>query len=123
MMLARAVFALAALAGFGALIPLYQADGSPAYYGLVGAIAAFQVLYLLIAWQPIELRRAMLPAILEKLFWVSTFAVIYLRGQISAVDLVTQASVHGVLGVLFAAAYYRTRPARVGLSSERHEIL
>ena len=109
MMFARIVFAVAALIGLGALIPLYQAEGPQAYYALVGTVAAWPVLFLLIAWQPRRLRLAMIPAILQKLFWVSTFVGLYLREQVNGVELAGSIWLHGVLGVLFAVAFYRTR--------------
>jgi hypothetical protein len=104
----RVVFAVAGLFGCAALVPLYRADGNPMYYGLLGAVAAWQVLFLTIAWQPVKLRLAIIPAVLEKLLWVLTFAVLYGQGQITATDLLTATSVHGLLGVLFAIAYFRT---------------
>lgn len=107
-MFTRVVFALAGLLGFGALVPLYQEPGSPTYYGLLGAVAAWQVLFLMIAWRPAELRLAMIPAVLEKLLWVSTLVILYFRGGLTDVELAGGAIPHGLLGVLFAVAYFRT---------------
>lgn len=107
-MFARVVFALAGLFGLGAMIPLYQQTGSPTYYALLGTVAAWQIMFLLIAWKPVELRPAMIPALLEKLFWCTTLFVLYSRGSVTSVDLASGTIPHGLLGVLFAIAYFRT---------------
>jgi hypothetical protein len=109
MMFARIVFAVAALIGLGTLIPLYQAEGTETYYALVGTIAAWQALFLLIAWQPRRFRLGMIPAFLEKLFWVSTFVVFYVRGTVTAIDLAGAIWLQGALAVLFVVAFYQTR--------------
>jgi hypothetical protein len=60
-----------------ALVPLYQEPGSYTYYGLL--VAAWQFLFLMIAWRPAELRLAMIPAVPEKLLWVITLVVLFMR--------------------------------------------
>ena len=107
-MFARVVFALAGLLGLGALIPLYQQSGSYTYYGLIGTVAAWQIMFLLIAWRPVELRVAMIPAVLEKVFWCITLGVLYSRGSLTTAELAGGTIPHGLLGVLFAVAYFRT---------------
>jgi hypothetical protein len=107
-MFTRVVFALAGLLGLGALVPLYQEPGSFTYYGLLGAVAAWQLLFLMIAWRPAELRLAMIPAVLEKLLWVITLVVLYRRGGLTDAELAGGTIPHGLLGVLFAVAYFRT---------------
>jgi hypothetical protein len=107
-MFTRVVFALAGIIGLGSLVPLYQQSGSPAYYALVGTVAAWQVLFFMIAWRPAELRVAMIPAVLEKLFWVITIVAIYMRGGMSQTEVATGTIPHALLGVLFIVAYFRT---------------
>lgn len=107
-MFARVVFAIAGLFGLGAMIPLYQQGDSPTYYAMLGAVGAWQIMFLLIAWKPAELRPAMIPAVLEKVFWCITLFVLYSRGSLSSADLAVSATPHGLLGVLFALAYFRT---------------
>jgi hypothetical protein len=107
-MFTRVVFALAGILGLGSLVPLYQQAGSFTYYGLLGGVAAWQVLFLMIAWRPVELRLAMIPAVLEKLLWVVTLVVLYTRGVLNDVELATGTIPHGLLGVLFVVAYFRT---------------
>jgi hypothetical protein len=107
-MFTRVVFAVAGIVGLGYLVPLYQQSGSPVYYALLGTVAAWQVLLFVIAWRPAELRVAMIPAVLEKLFWVVTIGMIYMRGGMSQSDLATGTIPHALLGVLFVVAYFRT---------------
>ena len=107
-MFARVVFAIAGLFGLGQMIPLYQQAGSPTYYALLGTVGAWQILFLLIAWKPAELRPAMIPAVLEKVFWCVTLGVLYYRGSVTATQLASNGLPHGLLGVLFAVAYFRT---------------
>ena len=107
-MFARVVFAIGGLFGLGQMISWYQLAGSPTYYALLGTVGAWQILFLLIAWKPTELRPAMIPAVLEKLFWCTTLFVLYSRGSLSSTDLAVGATPNGLLGVLFALAYFRT---------------
>ena len=107
-MFARVVFALAGLYGLGALIPLYQQAGTTLDYVLLGAVVAWPIMFLLIAWRPAELRLAMIPSVLEKLLWCVTLLVLYRRGTASSADLAAGAIPHGLLGVLFVVAYLRT---------------
>jgi hypothetical protein len=107
-MFSRVVFALGGLFGLGALVPLYQQAGTNAYYGLLGTDAAWQIVFLLIAWRPTELRLVMIPAVLEKLFWVVTLVILYFRGSLTSVELAGGTIPYGLLGVLFAVAYFRT---------------
>ena len=108
-MFARVVFVLGGLFGLGAMISLYyQQPAPPAYYALLGTVGAWQIMFLLIAWKPVELRPAMIPAVLEKLFWCTTLLVLYSRGSLTSADLAGGTIPHGLLGVLFAIAYFRT---------------
>jgi hypothetical protein len=107
-MFTRVVFAVAGLYGLGELIALSQLPGSFTYYGLVATLAAWQILFLMIAWRPAELRVAMIAAVCEKLFWVVTLAVLHQRGALSDRELAGNTIPHALLGVLFVVAYFRT---------------
>jgi hypothetical protein len=107
-MFTRVVFALGGLFGLGALVPLYQEPGSYMYYGLLGAYAAWQFFFFIIAWRPTELRLAMIPAVLEKMLWVVTLVVFYWRDGLTEIELAGGTIPQGLLGVLFAVAYFRT---------------
>jgi hypothetical protein len=107
-MFTRVVFALAGLYGLGTLVPLYQQAGTTLGYETLGAVAAWQIMFLMIAWRPAELRVAMIPSVFEKLFWCITLMVLYARGSATSVELADWAIPQGLLGVLFAVAYFRT---------------
>jgi hypothetical protein len=107
-MFTRVVFALAGILGLGSLVPLYQLQGPYQYHALLGGIAAWQILFLMIAWRPTDLRLAMIPAVLEKALWVVALVVFHSRGTLNDVELAGGAIPHGLLGVLFAVAYFRT---------------
>jgi hypothetical protein len=107
-MFARVVFAIAGLFGLGQMISLYQQGVEPIHYALLGTLGAWQIMFLLIAWKPAELRPAMVPAVLEKLFWCVSLLVLYSRGSLTNVDFAVYATPNGLLGVLFALAYFRT---------------
>ena len=50
----------------------------------------------------------MIPAVLEKAFWVTTLVILFARGGLTQPDLWFGILPHGSLGVLFAFAYWRT---------------
>jgi hypothetical protein len=82
------------------------------YYGFVGVVIAFQVVFLLIATDPVRYRPMMIAAILEKAGFAIAMPILYLQHRIpglvagfSMVDL--------MLGILFAVAYVKT-PASAG---------
>ncbi|MBS0535426.1 MAG: hypothetical protein JSR72_15315 [Proteobacteria bacterium] len=117
------IFRLAGLYGLVLILPFYgleQRIGQdtpppithPEYfYGFVGVTAATQLLYLLISTDPLRYRPAMPVAALMKLsFAVAVFWLAY-AGRAAGAP-VTFAGVDGVIGVLFAAAFLLTSPAR-----------
>jgi len=80
------------------------------YYGFVGVVVAFQVVFLVIANDPVRYRPMMIPAILEKAGFAIAVPILYLQHRVpglvlgfSLIDL--------LLGVLFAVAYVRTSDA------------
>jgi len=108
MKFARFVFAIAGALGVVASIGLYFTPGSFVYYGLIAAIWAWQVAFFMIAWDPRRFRPIMIPSIIEKLVWVVTLTVLHLRGEATAAELARNAIPHGLLGVLFVIAFFRT---------------
>ena len=107
-MFARVVFAVAGIYGLGTLVPMYQQAGATIDYVLLAAVAAWQVMFLMIAWRPAELRLAMIPSVLEKGFWCVTLIALYARGSVTNAELAGGMIPQGLLGVLFAVAYFRT---------------
>ncbi len=111
MKFARIVFALAGGLGLLALYPLYTAPGDYTYYGLLAAIASWQIVFLMIAWDPIRFRMIMIPAMLEKFIWVATLAILHARGQVTTEQLLQGIIPHGILGLLFVGAFFTTARA------------
>jgi hypothetical protein len=119
MRFARWVFLAAAIYGIVAMAPQYfleeqiGRDYPPAishpeyFYGFVGVGLAWQLLFLLISLDPVRLRPAMLPAIVEKASFAIAVLLLYLGHRVPGV-VVGFAGIDAVLGVLFAVAYYVT---------------
>jgi hypothetical protein len=122
---AKLVFVGAGIWGIVVVSPLYwlvdvtgRSYSPPAqyahfFYGFFGVTLAWQIAFLVIGSNPARFRPLMIPAILEKLGYVATLAVLYARGRVSPVD--AQAAVpDGLLGLLFVVAFIKSRrlPAR-----------
>ena len=119
MRFARRVFFIAGVYGLLVLAPQYfleaktGRDFPPAithpeyYYGFIGVGLAFQVLFLVIARDPVRYRAAMIPAVLEKATFGVAAVALYLQGRIPAVVL-GFALVDLLLGALFVVAYAKT---------------
>ena len=119
MKFARVVFIGAGIWGVTVLTPLYwlfditgrryqaPADYPHFFFGFVSVAMAWQIAFLIIGSNPVRFRALMIPAILEKLGFVSTLAVLYAQSRISAVD--AQAAVPDLmLCVLFVVALAKT---------------
>ena len=126
MKLARIVFTLAGVWGLVVVTPLYflvdvtgRHYAPPAvypqfFYGFLSVTIAWQLAFLIIGLDPQRFRPLMVPAIVEKLGYVGTVAVLYSQAAISAVDA-TAAVPDLLLGILFIAAFATTRsPERRG---------
>jgi len=119
MKFARVVFIGAGVWGVTVLTPLYwlfditgrryqaPVDYPHFFFGFVSVAMAWQIAFLIIGSNPVRFRALMIPAILEKLGFVSTLAVLYAQSRISAVD--AQAAVPDLmLCVLFVVALAKT---------------
>ncbi len=104
----KIVFWIAGLFGLVASVGLYFTTGSYVYYGLIAGVIAWQFAFFLIAWDPQRYRPMMIPAVLEKLIWVVTLVYLHLRGNVTPRDLAAGVIPHGLLGVLFVAAFLKT---------------
>ena len=121
MRFARWVFLAAGVYGLLVLLPFYflerqiGRDQPPAithpeyYYGFLGVAVAWQVAFLLIGRDPARYRPLMIPAMIEKFSFVLAVAALYVNGRASG-PILGGAAGDLVLGVLFVAAYLRTRP-------------
>jgi hypothetical protein len=113
---AKRVFLFAGVLGLLILLPQYfmeariGRDFPPPithpehFYGFVGVGTVWQVLFLIIAADPVRLRPAMLAAVLEKLSFGLPAIVLYLQGRLPA--LILGFAVFDLfLGLLFVLSY------------------
>jgi hypothetical protein len=77
------------------------------FYGFIGVALAWQILFFVIARDPIRYRAAMIPAILEKLVFIVPCIVLYSQGRIASMIL-GAAILDGIWGILFAISYRMT---------------
>ena len=120
MKFARIVFWFAGVWGFLILTPLYflfdtigRQTPPPLthpgfYYGFVGVGLSWQLAFLIIGSDPARYRPIMIPAIAEKFLFVVALIVLYLLGRIGPKEMAGLFDL--VLGLLFVAAYWKTRP-------------
>jgi hypothetical protein len=121
MRFARRVFTVAWIYGVVSLIPLYVIERPlmerippplthpEFYYGFVGVALAWQLLFILIARDPVRLRPAMLPAVVEKLAWGIGVLVLVAEGR-SPGFFVGSAVIDLLLAVAFVLAWRRAVP-------------
>ena len=122
MKLARIVFIVAGIWGIVVLTPFYwliditgrQYSPPTEYphfvYGFLAVALLWQIAFLVIGSSPARFRPLMIPCILEKFGYVATLAVLYGKAHISAIDALA-AVPDGLLGLLFIAAFVKTRSA------------
>ena len=116
----RIVYALAATYGFISLVPSYflletvgryapPAINHPEfYYGFVGLALLWQLIYVLMATDPLRYRAIMPIAVLEKFAYTVPVLILYSFGRVH-LNIVRTAFVDPIFGILFIMAYFRTR--------------
>lgn len=119
MRFARWVFLLAGAIGVLMIVPTFfletktGADYPPPinhpeyYYGFFGVTLAWQLLFLVIGFDPVRYRMAMLPALVEKGSFVIAISTLYALGRVPGVWLVF-ASMDATWLVLFVIAFILT---------------
>jgi len=119
MKFARYTFFIAGIYGLLVLFPMYfleeknGRDMPPPithpeyYYGFIGVALAWQIVFLLVARDPIRFRPIMIPAILEKASFAIPVILLFLKNRIPFLVLVV-AMPDLVLGVLFVIALVKT---------------
>ncbi len=119
MKFAQRVFLIAGIYGLAIIAPLYFLESyvsetnPPAithpefYYGFVGVGLAWQIVFLIIARDPVRYRPLMPAAMLEKFPFAIAIYVLYAMGRVSS-GPVAGATGDVVLGVLFVIAYLKT---------------
>jgi len=118
---AKRVFLIAAIYGVVVLVPQYfmetriGRDFPPPithpehFYGFIGVALAWQILFFMIARDPVRLRGAMIPGILEKVAFGVAAVALYARGRLNVPVLAA-----GVIDLIFAALFWvawRATPA------------
>ena len=78
------------------------------YYGFVGVAIAWQILFLIIARDPVRLRPAIPAAVVEKVTFAVAVPILYAPGRVST-SMLTAAAIDAVLATLFLITYWRTR--------------
>jgi hypothetical protein len=128
MRFAKIVFNIAGIWGLLVLTPLFfleqkiGLDHPPAithpeyFYGFAFVALAFQIVFLIIARDPVRYRPLMLACMAEKFPFVIACAVLYMRGQLYPAFLVGPAA-DLILGLLFVFAYVKT-PAQAALAAK-----
>lgn len=121
MKFAKIVFGIAGVWGIMVLAPLFfQVDllgrkyPPPTsyphfFYGFFALALVFQLVFFIVASDPVRFRPMIIPSILEKATYVAVCVVLYSRGEITS----TEASTCGadfLLGMLFICAFFTTRP-------------
>jgi hypothetical protein len=119
MKFARIVFVSASIWGVLILTPLYfifdmigrndpPLITHPAfYYGFISVGLAFQVVFFVIAKDPVRLRPMMIPSVIEKFGYGATLIVLYLQNRLHPQDLAL-GGIDALFGVLFLAAFFKT---------------
>mgnify|MGYP003643451269 CR=1 FL=1 len=119
---ARRVFFWGGIYGIAVLLPQYVQDQKVGrlitapldypeqFYGFIGTALAWQFVFLLIARDVLRFRMFMLPAIAEKLLFSVPVFVLYGMERVPGLTVVA-AGLDFLLGLLFIAAWLRTRPA------------
>ena len=120
MRFARWVFRIAGIYGLIVVTPQYFMEGMIArsagpithpeyFYGFVGVVVAFQLVFLVVSSDPIRYRPIIPACVVEKLtFGVAAWAL-YAAQRVRA-DILVFAAIDLVLAVLFMMAWAKTRP-------------
>jgi len=118
MRLARYIFLAAGLYGIAVLAPQYfladvvaeqsgPINHPELFYGFIGVALSWQVLFLIIARDPVRFRLAMLAAILEKLAFGLPVLALYFQDRLPQPTLIFGA-IDLLWGALFVIAFIRT---------------
>jgi hypothetical protein len=109
---ARLIFGVAGIYGLVVLLPLFFAEPwlvpAPSrpedYYGFLGAAAAFQLVYLTIARDPVRFRPLMPVAVLAKLSFFVPVAILWGQGR-TPVPVLAFATIDLLIAAAFAYAW------------------
>jgi hypothetical protein len=117
---AKLVFWTAAIWGVLIITPLYfmfdligRNDPPPVthpgfFYGFVGAALTWQIVFFLIARDPLRHRLLMIPSVVEKFTYGIAVGLLVMQGRMHPADMIF-GGVDLLLGILFVVAYFNTR--------------
>lgn len=120
MRFAKIVFIAAGVWGIVVLTPFYflvditgrhyapPTDYPQFFYGFLAITMAWQLAFLVIGTDPLRFRPLMIPSIFEKVSYVVTLLLLYGQARVSSADAMA-AVPDSVLGILFVAAFLKTR--------------
>ncbi len=130
MKFARNVFLVAGIYGLLVIVPLFFLEGiidvmqPPAithpeyYYGFAGVALIWQILFLVLARDPLRYRPMMLMCVLEKATAIA-FVVLFLLHR-APVNMFIAAIPDTILGILFLVSYIKTASVDVEQSVVAH---
>ena len=130
MRFARYTFVAAGAIGIIVLAPMYfliektGVDNPPPvthpefYYGFIGVALAFQLVFLMIATDPVRFRPLMLAAIVEKISFVIPTLYLYWKGRVAG-PIVGGAALDLMWGVLFVVSFFKSPNRRTRVDSTR----
>lgn len=110
---ARRIFFIAAIYGVIVLVPQYFMEAKVGrdfpppithpehFYGFIGVALAWQILFFIIARDPVRYRGAMIPAILEKIAFGVAAIALYAQGRLAVPVLGA-----GIIDLVFAALFF-----------------
>ncbi|MGA7889736.1 MAG: hypothetical protein WA412_12470 [Candidatus Sulfotelmatobacter sp.] len=119
MRFAKIVFWIAGIWGVLVLTPLFfifnmigRNDPPPIthpafYYGFVSVSLTFQLVFFVIAKDPVRLRPMIIPSMLEKFGYGVTLFVLFLQNRLHPQDLAL-GGIDVLFGVLFLIAFFKT---------------
>jgi hypothetical protein len=123
MRFARWTFLIAGLYGILVLVPgfflaaqLGEREPPPIthpefYYGFYGSALVWQLVFFLIAGNPLKYRPLMLVSVLEKVSFFATCIVLFLTGRLAVGGPLLGSIIDGLWMVLFTMAWRRTGTA------------
>ena len=110
----RIIFGLAAAWGFLVLVPGLFAEAGPRpeyYYGFVGLALVFQLVFVMIAIDPVRFAPLIPIAVLEKLAFFLPVTLLYAQGRVAMGPVFVGGMVDGLLMLLFLLAWFLSRRA------------
>ena len=114
------IFIIAGVYGLIVLLPMYfsetrfNADFPPAithpeyFYGFIGVALAWQILFFLIAINPLRYKLMMIPAMLEKFSYGIAVIILFIQHR-TPIMILSSAIIDLLFGILFIYAFFKTK--------------